>query len=418
MTDLAQLLAQVETLDWQEDLYRHLHAHPELSGEEHATSALMAEHLRRIGVDEVVENIGGTGLVGILRNGPGPTILMRADMDALPVTEESGLPYASTVRAIDREGNDVGVMHACGHDFHMVWLLGATEVLANNRDAWSGTYLALFQPAEEHGSGARDMVNDGLTKRVPAPDICLGQHVGSERAGSIHARSGPAMAQSDSIDIVVHGRGGHGSSPHSAIDPVVLVAAIITRLQTIVARELSPWDFGVVTVGMVEAGSKSNIIPATGRLQVNVRSYEPEVRERILTAIERIVKAECDAAGCERQPDIRYFDQVPLTANDPDVTEKVMAAFREVYGDEVMEAEPDTGSEDFSEIPNAWGVPYSYWFVGGWDAEEYDKAEAAGRIDSDIPTNHSPFFAPVLQPTLRVGTEAALIAAMVYLSQD
>ena len=313
MAAVEQVLAgQAATTAWQEDLYRDLHAHPELSHAEHGSAATMAAKLRELGF-EVTEGIGGTGVVGVLRNGEGPTVLMRADMDALPVEELTGLPYASLARGVDRDGIDVPVMHACGHDVHMTWLLGACELLARGAAHWQGTYVALFQPAEETGDGAQGMVADALTDRVPRPDVALGQHVMPHRAGLILTRAGATMAQSDSIRVTVHGRGAHGSMPHYGVDPIVLASAIVQRLQSIVAREVSPLEFAVVTVGSIHAGTKSNIIPALAELQLNVRTYDTAVRDRVLAAIERIIRAECAAAGSGREPEITLFDQVPLS---------------------------------------------------------------------------------------------------------
>lgn len=418
MDHLAAVLAPLPQIHaWQTELYKHLHAHPELSLHEVATAAIMAAKLRELGY-EVTENIGGTGVIGVLRNGAGPTVTFRADMDGLPVKEATGLDYASTDTAIDDEGNSVGTMHACGHDFHMVWLLGAAELLARGTEHWSGTFVALFQPAEERGLGARAMVADGLTARFPRPDVVLGQHVGPERAGLVLTKPGPMLAQSDSIDVTVYGLGAHGSMPHAGIDPAVLVAAIVMRVQTVVAREISPFDFGVVTVGRMEVGTKANIISDRGRLQFNVRSYDPAVRDTLLGAIERIVRAECAAAGSPKEPEFHYFDQSPLTTNDTDTFVRVRNAFDAAFGDESVEAVPFTGSEDFSHLATAYGAPYMFWFVGGTDPEVYDAAVATNSVARDVPSNHSPFFGPILEPTLTRGTEAAVVSLLAYLAKD
>lgn len=409
------LAPSAQTTAWQEDLYRDLHAHPELSHGEHASAATMAARMRDLGFD-VTEGIGGTGVVGVLRNGDGPTVLMRADMDALPVEERTGLGYASSVRATGRDGAEVPVMHACGHDMHMTWLLGACELLAQGAARWSGTYVALFQPAEETGDGAAGMVADGLVDRVPRPDVVMGQHVMRMRAGRVAARSGPAMAQADSVRITLHGRGAHGSMPQFGVDPVVLAAAVVLRLQTIVSREVPPLEFAVVTVGAVHAGTTSNIISDSAELLVNVRSYDTAVRERVLAAVERIVRAECAAAGSPAEPEIVLYDQVPLTSNDDGVTHVVRAAFEREFGADAVESELITGSEDFSHLPAAWGAPSLYWFVGGTDPEVWDAAASAGRLLEDVPSNHSPFFAPALRPTIEVGTRAAVVAALAYLA--
>ena len=406
------VLAALPALDWLEDTYADLHAHPELSTNERRSAGIVAAKLADLGY-AVTEEIGGTGVVGVLSNGEGPVVLYRADMDGLPVLEDTGLPYASTDRGLDRDGVEWPTMHACGHDFHMTWLLAAAELLVRGREHWSGTFVALFQPAEETGDGAIAMVADGLVDRVPRPDVALGQHVGAERAGRVLLRSGPTMSRSENLKVVVHGQGGHGSMPHYTIDPVIVAASIVTRLQTVVARELSPFEFGVVTVGMLQAGTKANIIPATAELHVNIRSYDDAVHDRILAAIARICRGEAEAAGCPSRPEISSYDQVPLTDNDPAVIERVRAALAEA-GVEVVEGAQITGSEDFSWLPRAWDIPYAYWFVGGWEQAAYDQAEAEGRL-LEIPSNHSPFFGPAMHPTLETGVRSAVVSSLAYL---
>ncbi|MCG7323459.1 amidohydrolase [Arsenicicoccus bolidensis] len=381
------------TMRWQEDLYQDLHRHPELSLQETRTNRIIADRLAHWGYD--VLEVGG-GVVGVLRNGDGPCVLFRADTDALPVQEDTGLPYSSTVD---------GVMHACGHDLHITWALGAAQLLATHQGAWSGTYVALFQPAEETAEGAQAMVDAGLVDRVPRPDVALGQHVMPARAGLVSSASGPRLSAADSLRVTVHGTGSHGSMPHLGVDPVVVAAAIVLRLQTVVSREIAPADFGVVTVGSLQAGAKSNVIPDRAVLLLNVRSYDEAVRERILAAVERIVRGECDAGGCPRPPTIKYYDQFPLTTNDVAVTDVVSAAFAGHFGqDRVAELAPLTGSEDFSIVPDAFGIPYTFWTIGGFPADA-----------PPIP-NHNPRFAPVLHPTLETGTEAAVTAVLAHLS--
>ncbi len=411
------VLAGLPALDWLESTYTDLHAHPELSGAEHRSAEIMAAKLRDLGY-EVTEGIGGTGVVGILRNEAdgvpaGPVVMFRADMDGLPVAEETGLAYASTDRGVDRDGVEQPTMHACGHDFHMTWLLAAAELLAAGREHWSGTFVALFQPAEETGDGAIAMVEDGLVDRVPRPDVVIGQHVGPERGGSVHLRSGPTMSRSQNLKVIVHGAGGHGSMPHYTVDPVVVAAAIVTRLQTVVARELSPFEFGVVTTGILHAGTKANIIPATAELHLNIRSYDDGVHDRIVAAIGRICRGEAIAAGCPSEPEISSYDEVPLTDNDDAVVERVRAALV-ADGLDVREGQQITGSEDFSWLPRAWDVPYAYWFIGGWDQAAFDAAEAEGRLLS-IPSNHSPFFGPAMHPTLETGVRSAVASSLAFL---
>ncbi|WP_269936507.1 amidohydrolase [Arthrobacter sp. HY1533] len=400
------VLAGLENeLDWLGETYRQLHAHPELSFQEHATSEMVAEALGRFGF--AVQHIGGTGVVGVLANGSGPVAMARADMDALPVTEATGLPYAS---------QSDGVMHACGHDVHVTALLGAAKLMGQARSAWRGTFIALFQPAEEAGGGARAMVGDGLADKVPRPGVVLGQHVMPLPAGTLATAAGPVLSAADSIKVTVHGVGSHGSMPHMSVDPVVLAASIVLKLQTIVSRETKPGEFAVVTVGALNAGTKSNIIPDRATLLLNIRSYDDAVRRRVLAAIERIVRGECAAAGSPREPDFEYYDQFPLTSNYPGTTETVTQAFAAHFGPRsVQGAQRQTASEDFSAVPDAFGAPYTYWFLGGSDPAAYSAAVAAGTVDRDIPANHSPFFAPVPDPTLSVGVRALVVAALAFL---
>ncbi len=397
------------------DLYRDLHAHPELSFVETRTAAEVARRLAAIGI-EVTEGIGGTGVVGVLRNGDGPTVLLRADMDALPVAERTGLPYTSTVRGIDPDGNDVPVMHACGHDMHVTCLLGALDLLAGARSAWAGTVLAVFQPAEEVGGGAQGMVDDGLFDRFGTPDVVLGQHVAPMPVGLVGLHSGPAFAASDSLRVRMFGRGGHGSRPETTIDPVVMAASPVLRLQTVVAREVSGADTAVVTVGALHAGTKDNIIPDEAELKVNIRSYRPEVRERVLAAVHRIIEAEAVASGAERAPEITVIDSFPVLFNDPGATERTAAAFRAAFGAaRLIDPGPVTASEDFGVFGTASGAPNCYWLVGGVDADTYMAAAQAGTVDRDVPSNHSAFFAPLVAPTIDSGVSAMVCAALAWL---
>lgn len=406
MTGAGLLDAVAGQLEWQRGLYRHFHRHPELSLAEHGTAERIEAELTGLGLD--VQRIGGTGVVTVLENGAGPTVLARADIDALPVTEATALEYASTVE---------GVMHACGHDLHLVALLGAVRLLAGHRDAWSGTYIAVFQPAEENAAGAQAMLDDGLVDRIPRPDVALAQHVMPAEAGTIGTAAGPVLSAGDSLRITVYGRGAHGSMPHTAVDPVVLAASIVLRLQTIVSRETEPGQFAVVTVGASNAGSKSNIIPDRAELLVNLRTYDTTVRESIIASIERIVRGECAAAGSPQDPVFEYYDQFPLTGNDETTNDTVTRALRGHFGDGALfEATPATASEDFSRLPDAFGIPYAYWFVGSVPSETYRAAVAAGTVSSAIPANHSPSFAPAIDPTLEIATRAQTVAALAYLA--
>ncbi|WP_041796785.1 amidohydrolase [Modestobacter italicus] len=400
---------------WQEELYRDVHRHPELSHSEQRTAGLVADRLRGAGY-EVHEGVGGTGVVGVLANGEGPTVLLRADMDALPVLEATGLPYASEVTATDAEGNEVPVMHACGHDVHVTCLAGAAQLLADGREHWNGTLVTLFQPAEETGDGARGMVDGGLGELIPTPQVALGQHVMPLPAGQVGTRTGPALSAADSMRITLHGRGAHGSMPQAAVDPVVLAAMIVVRLQTVVSREVAPGETAVLTVGSIQAGTKSNVIPDQAVLQLNVRTYTEATRTLVLDAIRRIVRAECEASGCAKEPDFELFDRFPLTDNDGAATERVASAFTGFFGDRATPVGQQSASEDFSDIPTSLGAPYTYWFIGGIDPDSYDRALQAGRVAQDVPVNHSATFAPVVQPTLDTGTQALVIAALAWLA--
>jgi hippurate hydrolase len=400
----------------QEEFYRNLHQHPELSHQERQTAAAVAERLQQDGL-QVHHGVGGTGVVGVLSNGDGPTVLLRADMDALPVREMTALRYASTATGTDSDGNEVPVMHACGHDVHVACLLGAARLLAGNPEAWGGTLVALFQPAEETGDGARGMVDDDLAAIVPGIDVALAQHVLPFPAGRVGTRAGPILSAADSMRVTVHGRGAHGSMPQAAVDPVLLAAMIVVRLQTVVAREVPPTETAVLTVGSIQAGTKSNVIPDSAQLQLNLRTYSETTRSTMLDAIRRIVTAECHASGSPRDPEFELFDQFPVTVNDTVTTERVARAFADFFAERAVVIPQQSASEDFSDIPNALGVPYTYWCIGGIDADIYHRAEQAGRVAEDIPVNHSANFAPVLQPTLNTGTEALVVAALAWLAR-
>ncbi|HTI95959.1 MAG TPA: M20 family metallopeptidase [Rudaea sp.] len=398
-----------------ESLYTDIHAHPELSMQETRTAGLAAERLRAAGY-EVTTGVGKTGVVGLLRNGDGPTVMLRADMDALPVEEASGVPYASKVTAKDKDGHTVPVMHACGHDMHVTWLVGATTLLARSRESWKGTLMAVFQPAEETGTGAQAMIDDGLFQRFPKPDIVLGQHVMVGVAGTISGRAGVITSAGDSFQIRLFGRGAHGSMPQASIDPVVMAAATVLRLQTIVSRELAATEAAVVTIGALQAGTKENVIPDEAIIKLNVRTFDEGVRKRVLAAIVRIVNAEAAAAGAPKPPEITPLDHYALVVNDADANKKVGDAFRNFFSEARVEKTlPTSASEDFGCFGAEWKVPSVFWFVGGTDPDTYAKAKAAGRLN-DLPTNHNPRFAPVIHPTLQTGVETLVVAARAWLS--
>jgi amidohydrolase len=390
------------------ELYRDLHAHPELSFQEHRTAGIAAKRAAAAGL-EVTTGVGGTGVVAVLRNGPGPVVALRADMDALPVREATGLPYASTVTAPGPDGVEVPVMHACGHDVHVTCLIGAIDRLAAERAAWSGTVVAVFQPAEEVGGGAGAMVADGAFDGCGRPDVVLGQHVVPMPAGVVGAHPGPAFAAADALRVRLFGRGGHGSRPETTIDPVVMAAATVMRLQTVVARDVAAADTAVVTVGFLHAGTKENIIPDDAELGLTLRSYTEPVRERLLTSVTRVVRAEAAASGAVREPEIVRTDSFPVLVNDPAATERTMAAFRTAFGAErVVDPGALSGSEDVGMLATAVDAPLCYWLLGGFDPEAF----AAGKL----PSNHSPDFAPLVEPTLTTGIEALVVAARAWLA--
>ncbi|SFB45673.1 hippurate hydrolase [Amycolatopsis marina] len=395
-----------------ESLYRDLHRHPELSFAEHRTSGVLAGLLTDAGYT-VHSGIAGTGVLGVLRNGPGPTVMLRADIDALPVEEKTGLDYASTAWGTDAEGMDVPVMHACGHDMHASWLTGAARLLARHRRYWSGTVLAVFQPAEEVGSGAAAMVRDGLFAHAGTPDVVLGQHVVPGPAGWVLTRPGVLMAATDALRVRLYGRGGHGSRPETTVDPAVLASSVVLRLQTIVSRELAATESAVVTVGSMHVGTTHNVIADEAVLEVNIRTFDEHVRARVLAAVERIVRGEAEAAGCPRPPEITEIGRFPVTTNDEAATEELAAVFREHFGPQRwFEAPQVTGSEDFGTFAEAAGVPSVYWLVGGAEEETVLTAMAEGRFERDVPSNHSPLFAPEPHPTLSTGVEAFVVAAL------
>jgi amidohydrolase len=391
-------------LSWTEDFYTWMHRHPELSEREEQTAAYILQRLRSLGA-EVTSGIGGHGVTAVWRNGDGPTVLYRADFDALPVTEDTGADYASL---------NPGVMHACGHDVHTTALMGLCEVMDARRDAWSGTFIALFQPAEEVTRGATSMIEDGLADRIPAPDVCLGQHVMPGPVGTVFSAAGPVMAACDTITVTLHGVSSHASAPHNSIDPTFLAAMIVVRLQGIVGREVAADDFAVVSVGTLTAGHTNNTIPDTATLVLNCRFYDTAVRDRTYAAIERVIQAECLASGTPRPADIVYSARGELTDNDPGVHETVRPVFDAVFGEGSQDAARWTASEDFSEIPRHFGVPYEFWLTGCTDRDAWDAAVASDRVAQDIPGNHSPHFLPA-PGTVDTATRAAIAGVLAYL---
>src|SRR3954451_5886362 len=399
-------------------VYTDLHAHPELGFHETRTAALVAVRLSASGF-EVTTGVGGTGVVGVLGNGDGPLVLLRADMDALPVEEKTGLPYASVTRALTDSGIDVPVMHACGHDVHVTCLLGACAVLSADAGSWSGTLVVVFQPAEELGAGARAMVEDGLFDRFDRPAVVPGQHVAPLPAGIIGLRHGAAFAAADTVSIVLHGRGGHGSRPEASVDPVVMAAATVMRLQTIVSRELAGTDTAVVTIGSVRAGTAANIIPDRAELQLSIRTTGAQVRTRVLAAVERIVRGEAVAAGAPRDPEITLGVSFPAVVNDPDAATRTQPAL-EAVSQMVLDPGLVTGSEDVGVLATAAGAPCVFWILGGADPAGFEGATTVEQIAAktlELPSNHSPMYAPQVVPTLDIGAAALVAAARKWLGE-
>lgn len=392
-------------------LYLDLHQSPELSGHETQTAAKLASHLRDLGY-EVTEHVGGTGVVAVLKNGAGPTIMLRTELDALPVEEKTGLPYASKVRTKDDSGRDVHVMHACGHDLHMSALVATAAIMAHSKDTWHGTLLLIGQPAEETISGARKMLEDGFLTRFPKPDAGVALHVGNNLpAGQVGVGAGYRYANADSLRITIFGKGGHGAAPETTIDPVVIAARTVVALQTIVAREVKPGEAAVVTVGYIQAGNKNNIIPDQAELGLTVRSYKPEVRKQILAAIARITKGEADAAGAVREPVVEHYEGTDAVYNDPALAQRLQGVLAGALGrDNVVPTAPLMVAEDYSYFVEA-GIPSFYFDLGGADPQTYAHAKASGEV---LPSNHSSLFAPDVDPALRTGI-AAEVAVLRYL---
>jgi amidohydrolase len=394
-------------------LYLDLHQHPELSAHETQTAAKLAGRLRGLGY-EVTEHVGGTGVVAILKNGDGPAVMLRTELDALPVEEKTGLPFASKVRAKDDSGRDVPVAHACGHDLHMAALVATAAIMAQSKNTWHGTLILIGQPAEETISGAKGMIADGVFKRFPKPDVGVAMHVDNLLpAGQVGITPGIYNTNADSLRITIFGKGGHGSAPHTAIDPIVIAARTILALQTITSREVKPGEMAVITVGYIQAGTKNNIIPDHAELGLTVRTFKDDVRKQILAAIARITKAEAEAGGAPREPLIEHYEATDLVYNDPALAQRLRVPIESALGKKnVITTEPITPSEDYAFFIEQ-GVPSLYFSLGGADPEKYAQAMATGVM---LPSNHSPLFAPDANPALHTGI-AAEVAALRNLLQ-
>src|ERR1700728_1821731 len=398
-------------------LYLDLHEHPELSGHETQTAAKLANALRAAGY-EVTEHVGNTGIVALLKNGSGPTVMLRTELDALPVEEKTGLPYASKVHAKDDAGRDVPVMHACGHDIHMAALLGTAEIMARSKNGWHGTLMLIGQPAEESINGAKGMIQDGLFTRFPKPDVAVALHVGNDMpAGMASITPGVNNTNSDSVRITIYGKGGHGAMPQFTVDPIVIASKTILSLETIVSREVRPGEMAVVTVGYIRAGTKNNIIPDQAEMGLTIRTFKPEVRKRILAAITRITKAESEAAGAPREPLIERYEGTDLVYNDPKLAERLRVPLEVALGkDNVLTAQPITPSEDFSYFMEQ-GIPALYFSLGGADPQKLAEAKASG---NSLPSNHAPLYAQDSDPAIHAGiaAEVAVLRNLLSASPD
>ena len=407
-----------------EGVYVDLHKNPELSHSEQRTASVVAEWLARTGY-EVHKGVGGNGVVGVLRNGPGPTVMLRADMDALPLEEKTGLPYASTAKALDEEGTEVPVMHACGHDAHTACLVGVADLLSETRQEWAGTVMIVAQPGEETLDGAQGMIDDGLYDRFGRPDVILGQHLGPQPAGLISHRAGIILGAADSYRVRVFGEGGHASQPHTTVDPVLIAANIVSRLQGVVSREISPSEMAVLTVGRIQAGTKANIIPDEAYLEISTRALNENVAEQLEKAIERIVRAEAAASGAGREPLVERFQGSGVTHNDPASTADVAAAHLAYFGEEyvIHLPDPSPATEDFCRFglpDDPQPIPYVFWFVGATPHDVWESAPGDTPYEKmgNVPSNHSPFFSPAREPTLRAGLAALTVGALAYLGSD
>jgi amidohydrolase len=397
-----------------ETLYEDIHQNPELSFHEVRTAAKMAEQLRHLGFD-VTTGVGGNGVVGVLKNGSGPVVMIRAELDALPVPEKTGLPYASHVTTKNDQGVEVPVMHACGHDLHMAIGIGTASLLSQNKDRWRGTFIFVGQPAEERVGGASGMLKDGLFTRFPRPDYAIAVHdTNTLPAGKVGYTSGYGLANADSVDVTVFGKGAHGAAPQDGVDPIVIAARTVLAWQTIVSREIDPQDPAVITVGSIHGGTKHNIIPDQVHMQLTVRSYKDEVRQHLLDSIARIAKAEAEAAGAPKAPVVEVSESVKSVYNDPTLTKRIAGALQQTLGDSnVVQEPPAMAADDFADYGRA-GVPALEFSVGAVNPEKFAAAQKSGEA---LPGPHSPFFAPDREPSLRTGITAEMSAVLEVLGK-
>lgn len=406
------------------DLYQELHRYPELSFQEHKTGMRVADELEALGY-EVTRNVGHTGVVALLKNGDGPTVMLRADMDALPIAEQTGLDFASNEVAEKDAGESVPVMHACGHDLHSSCLVGTAMVMMKFRDRWRGTLMLVGQPAEEIFGGAQAMLDDGLYERFPRPDVVLGQHNFPGLAGTVGHNAGQTMAAATTLGVTIHGAGGHGSAPDRTTDPVVIAAHIVTRLQTIVSREVSPEEAAVVTIGKLQAGHQGNVIPDRAELEINVRSFDNALHHRVMDSIRLIVEAECTAGRCPSEPEFEVLSETITLDNNAAATEQIRAAHAEFLGvNNVFPMPRLSASEDFPYFGNAGAggfdgddIPYVYWFVGSVDQKHWDQLPGSDMAEKLTHTHfpHSPYYAPGCRDTFETGIATLTVAALSYL---
>ena len=412
----SSLAAEVNSVYPQvQTLYVDLHQRPELSSHEVNTAAKLASQLRALGYD-VTEHVGGTGVVALLRNGAGPTVMLRTELDALPVEEKTGLAYASKVTTKNDAGVTVPVMHACGHDIHMAALVGTAEIMAKTKAKWHGTLMLIGQPAEETVGGAKGMLADGLFTRFPKPDVGVAVHTTNNLpAGKVGIAPEYALSNADTVNITIYGRGGHGARPETTVDPIVIAARTILALQTIVSREIKPGDPAVITVGYIQGGTKNNIIPDEVHLGLTVRSFTPEVRKHLLSAIQRVVKAEAEAANAPRPPLVQVTESTDALYNDPQLADRLGRVLSQALGaDNFQKSPPEMVSEDYSAYVEA-GVTSFYFRLGVADPVKFKESEASG---VPLPSNHSPFFAPDMEPSLKTAIEAEVVVLRNLLGKD
>ena len=412
VADLA--VASRANLSVYEDFYRDVHRNPELPKQESRTASKIGHHLEQLGFT-IQRGIGGHGIVGVFSNGPGQKVLLRSEMDALPIKEQTGLPFASIEVMKDEFDKEQPVMHACGHDLHMAALLAALATLRNCQDAWHGTVIALFQPNEEYTGGAQAMVDDGLYNKIPIPDVVLGQHVVPLKSGLVATRRGVALPSADALDIRIYGDRGPGVNPQNNVEPISIAAKIVSKLEAL-SKDFKSSPAVIIGCRAFHAGEPHGDYVAYADFNIDIKTYDKETRNKVLEAVEQIVQEEVQAVGISRKPRIDARARAPITENTPAVMKAIQKTFKTHFQQNATEMEPDSCVEDFSILATAKNIPYAYWNIGGVDPDEWVNADEKGKIETLIPDNHSPFFAPQLHSTLRTGTDALVLAALTFLS--